>query len=597
MARSSPPELPRTGHVATYGLETVQFFAPVSLGILGALFGVVAVSGAALVLNSSGVPNSTVDSVPAATAQGVAEPDVPSDQSPPASPTNETPATDIPEVGNKDLEADTRVEPKADQVTVAERRSFAALSEQAMANFAECPLVDAVEFLSRRHQIPILLDIVAIEEAGLLVDEPINLVLAGVTLRSVLNIMLSDLELTFIIEDEVMKITTVEVARERLASRANVTEDRKLVEQSDDAPAEGGGVTVNPKRPLDDVRSKAGILPIARTAAEQNTVNLCSIVGVPARSIQLELVGNEFADGKQLTLTNDDANNDASSLWKVIQKPASALERQIALGQFEFSDERLSFLAAANSDSSLLPFCMLRISTVDPPDTELCQLWEPLRLQDVSVLFEDASTVYNLIPERLPQLPVNELRVTIEIAGYGDCVFPAGKKVTVGSPVTVDVMNRDVSSHGKLFTTRFSLTSQDNRPLLEVSHFAELPQVALRNAAPSISLSEQPLSTAGMAVLRRNVLRQQTDIKKLIESKSQLSSRATSFTVKRELDTEIGTLIDTGSALNELATRVAALKDALEEISGSGRTGVRLVRRFSNEDEIVILETQLFSER
>ncbi|MDA0660776.1 MAG: hypothetical protein O3C60_18375 [Planctomycetota bacterium] len=487
MARSSPPELPRAGQVAAYGLETFQFFAPVSLGILGALFGVVAVSGAALVVHSSGLANPKVDSVAATTAQGVAEPDVPSDQPAPTSPINETPATDIPEVAES---------------AVPEN---AARPEPMEANAAAVP-----------------------EAAGSLVP-----------------------------------------AADQQAS------------------------TVNPKRPLDDVRSKAGILPITRIASEQKTVDLCSIVGVPALSIQLELVGNEFTDGKQLTLTKADANNDASSLWKVIQKPASALERPVELGQFEFSDERLSFLAAENSENSLLEFCLLRVSTADPPDTELCRLWKPLHLRDLAVTFENASTVYNLIPDDLPQLPANELRLAIETAGYGDCEFPAGKDLTFGNPVAVVVMDR----RSKLFSTRFSLTTQDNRPLFVVSHFADVPQVTLRDDTPSIALSEQPLSTATLAALRRSGLKQQRDINKLIDSKTRLLSRVTTRTAERAVELELSTLTVTGSTLDELAAQVAALEEALEKIAGSGRTGLRLVRRINDEFEIVILETELFSEQ
>jgi hypothetical protein len=156
-----------------------------------------------------------------------------------------------------------------------------------------------------------MLDTISIEEAGLLVDEPINLVLAGVTLRSVLNTMLSDFELTFLIEDEVMKITTVEVAGEKSASRANVSQDRKLIEQSDDASLECNQETVIPNRPLNDVRTKAGLPPITGGTSEQTTDRLCSIIGVPARNMKLELIGNEFADGKRVTLSKIEPGNDA----------------------------------------------------------------------------------------------------------------------------------------------------------------------------------------------------------------------------------------------------------------------------------------------
>ncbi len=105
------------------------------------------------------------------------------------------------------------------KATTAERRITAALDDQTTINFADTPLTDVVDFLSRTHEIPIILDTVAIEEAGLLVDEPVNLTLAGVTLQSALKIMLSEFELTYVIEDEVMKVTTVEVANEKLSTR------------------------------------------------------------------------------------------------------------------------------------------------------------------------------------------------------------------------------------------------------------------------------------------------------------------------------------------------------------------------------------------
>lgn len=105
------------------------------------------------------------------------------------------------------------------KASTAEKRITAALDDQTTINFADTPLVDAIEYLQRQHEIPIILDTVSIEEAGLLIDEPVNLILAGVTLQSALKIMLAELELTYVIEDEVMKITTVEVANEKLSTR------------------------------------------------------------------------------------------------------------------------------------------------------------------------------------------------------------------------------------------------------------------------------------------------------------------------------------------------------------------------------------------
>jgi hypothetical protein len=121
----------------------------------------------------------------------------------------------------------------------AEDRITAALNDQTTVNFADTPLLDAVQYISRQHEIPIILDVISLEEAGVLTDEPINLILSGITLRSALKIMLEDLDLTYLIEDEVMKITTIDVANERLSTRVYPVGD--LVVDLN-AQALGGGV-------------------------------------------------------------------------------------------------------------------------------------------------------------------------------------------------------------------------------------------------------------------------------------------------------------------------------------------------------------------
>jgi hypothetical protein len=103
MAGSSPPRLPITGPVAADAISTFPFFTPVGLGIAAALFGVVSVSGAALVVNSVATSNSTVDVAPTAdvapspTAREVAGPEIPGTQTGPASIPDETLANDIAE--------------------------------------------------------------------------------------------------------------------------------------------------------------------------------------------------------------------------------------------------------------------------------------------------------------------------------------------------------------------------------------------------------------------------------------------------------------------------------------------------------------------
>ncbi len=100
-----------------------------------------------------------------------------------------------------------------------EERIQAALREETETGFVDTPLSEAIGFLSDFHDITIMLDEPALTEEGLGTDEPINLDVAGITLRSALRIMLEPLQLTYVIEDEVMKITTQVKADEKLTTR------------------------------------------------------------------------------------------------------------------------------------------------------------------------------------------------------------------------------------------------------------------------------------------------------------------------------------------------------------------------------------------
>jgi hypothetical protein len=92
----------------------------------------------------------------------------------------------------------------------------AALDEKTTQTFINTPLQDAIRLIADTHDIPIIVDRRALEEIGLSVDEPVVLSLKNVSLRSFLRLMLRDLDLTYMIKDEVMQITTVEAAEQNL---------------------------------------------------------------------------------------------------------------------------------------------------------------------------------------------------------------------------------------------------------------------------------------------------------------------------------------------------------------------------------------------
>jgi type II secretory pathway component GspD/PulD (secretin) len=100
--------------------------------------------------------------------------------------------------------------------SMATLRIRAALGDETTQSFIELPLQDAVQQLSQTHDIPMVVDKRALEEIGLTPDTPVSLSLRNVSLRSFLRLMLRQLDLTYMVKDEVMQITTVETAEQNL---------------------------------------------------------------------------------------------------------------------------------------------------------------------------------------------------------------------------------------------------------------------------------------------------------------------------------------------------------------------------------------------
>ena len=93
------------------------------------------------------------------------------------------------------------------------------LENQTEVQFVDTPLADAMDYIAQLHNITIMLDETALSEVGIPIDEPVNLIMNGVQLQSVLNLMLRPLGTTTIIWDEVLTVTTREVADEFYETR------------------------------------------------------------------------------------------------------------------------------------------------------------------------------------------------------------------------------------------------------------------------------------------------------------------------------------------------------------------------------------------
>ncbi len=93
------------------------------------------------------------------------------------------------------------------------------------------PLTDVVEHLGKRHKIEIQLDTCALKEAGIEPNCPVTKSLSGISLRSALRQLLREMQLEYVIRNEVLLITTTIMAEsdEYAATRIYPVKDLVLV--------------------------------------------------------------------------------------------------------------------------------------------------------------------------------------------------------------------------------------------------------------------------------------------------------------------------------------------------------------------------------
>ena len=114
------------------------------------------------------------------------------------------------------------------------------LKQISEANFPGTPLKDAIEILRTNHGIEIQFDKAALDDEGISTEDEVALQLSGVTLRSLLRLLLEPKKLTYVIEDEVMKITTSVAADKKLTTRVYPVGDLVIPIQSMGGGMRGG---------------------------------------------------------------------------------------------------------------------------------------------------------------------------------------------------------------------------------------------------------------------------------------------------------------------------------------------------------------------
>ncbi len=102
----------------------------------------------------------------------------------------------------------------------AEEKIFRELDRETDLEFIDMTLRDAVDVIKEKHNnINIVIDEAALELAGIDTETTINQSISGITLRSALRLVLKGLELTYVVDDEVLMITTIEEAENQLVTK------------------------------------------------------------------------------------------------------------------------------------------------------------------------------------------------------------------------------------------------------------------------------------------------------------------------------------------------------------------------------------------
>lgn len=107
-------------------------------------------------------------------------------------------------------------------------------------NFTDTPLRQVLDDLRDWTGINIVPDEPALQEEGIRLDRPVTMKLENVSLKSALNLLLHQVHLTYVVADEVLKVTTESHARGKLVSKIYNVVD--LVVPVQDSTADGANI-------------------------------------------------------------------------------------------------------------------------------------------------------------------------------------------------------------------------------------------------------------------------------------------------------------------------------------------------------------------
>lgn len=103
------------------------------------------------------------------------------------------------------------------EVNSIEAQLITALDRQIEVAFVDTPLKQAIGKIQNLLDVNVVIDSMGLEEAGVQLSHPISLVLNGVSARSIFRLMLEPLNLAIVVDNEVIKITSLQRSKGELS--------------------------------------------------------------------------------------------------------------------------------------------------------------------------------------------------------------------------------------------------------------------------------------------------------------------------------------------------------------------------------------------
>ena len=114
---------------------------------------------------------------------------------------------------------------QTDAEQAAEQKVVERLKQPVDAHFREQPLASAMEKLALAADVTIRLDIKALEDASIGPDMPVTFDAKKATLKAALKSLLGPLDLTFVVKNEAILVTTPEKAGNELVTKVYPVHD------------------------------------------------------------------------------------------------------------------------------------------------------------------------------------------------------------------------------------------------------------------------------------------------------------------------------------------------------------------------------------